>query len=67
MEKICRTCEQKLVSDHYLILVNSYKDAKFIQEKLLEGRYLERGLPIIIKKSDFIFVCEPSLFLCTLL
>ena len=50
MKKSCRKCAQKASPTHYM------------EEILLEIRYLERGLSSSLKKVNFIFSLEPSPF-----
>ena len=67
VEKYAKNMQQKLVLDHYLMLVNRSKYSQCIEEILLEIRYFERKLSKILKKTNFTFVSELSLFLWTLL
>ena len=43
MEKHAEKMHHKVVSQHYLILVNNYRYSQCTLETLLEIRYFERG------------------------
>ena len=65
IEKYADNVHHKLIPDLYSILVKSSKFRQYMQEIFLK-RHLEREFSKILKKSHFIFVFEPGLFLWVL-
>ena len=62
IEKYVGNVHHRLDTGLYLVLVHSKKFSQCIQETLLLVIYFERGLSKTLKKSDVIFLFEPSLF-----